>query len=158
MTTKQENHARIKTFVDERKDLWQSRMDLGHVDIEHVFLDSYFDGPADDFVISATTEGRWNYRQAKIKWFLPSISRHPDKRLEEILVHELCHVLLMPEQNLMEYKLAEKQAQEQMNEGEASSLMAMYYDLMEMATENVTQSLTRAWGAAIPGTGLDEST
>lgn len=158
MTTKQENHERIQTFVDERKDLWQKRLRLEHIDIEHVFLDSYFVGPSDDFVVSATTEGRWNYMQAKIKWYLPSIGRHSDHRLEEILVHELVHVLLMPEQNLLDYKLAEKQTKEAMDEGEANSLMAMYYDLLEMSTENVTQTLIRAWGAAVPGTGLDEST
>lgn len=82
---------------------WQKRLGIEHVEIEHVFLDSYFgDDGEEDFKVTAVTEGRWNYYEAKVKWYLPSAIRHDDVKLEETLVHELCHVLLMAEQSIIE--------------------------------------------------------
>lgn len=136
----------IVDFVEARAPVWQVRMKLTHVDIEHVFLDSYFDAAGDDFAVSATTEGRWNYYQAKIKWYLPSVSRHANADLEKICVHELCHVLLMPEQDLLDYKLSQANVKEEMNEESFHTLSAMYYERMEMATEAATKTIMEAWG------------
>lgn len=92
----------IEKLVLERSPLWQHRMMLNHFEIEHVFLDSYFgDDGEEDFKITAVTEARPQYMQAKIKWYLPSAVRHTPRQLEDTLVHEMAHVLLAPEQGIL---------------------------------------------------------
>jgi hypothetical protein len=125
---------------------WQALMGLDHFNISHVFLDSFFgDDGEEDFKVTATTEVRWNYLEAKIKWYLPSAIRHDEEHLKGILVHELCHVLLAAEQGLIDTKLSLK-AEESMTAGEYEVLQEMFYERMELATEQVARviySLTR---------------
>ena len=148
-------YAPLIKFVEERAPIWEDRMGIGHVAIEHAFLDSYYAdaGGGDDFVVTATTEGRWNYMQAKVKWHLPSAVRHDMTEIEKILVHEYAHVLLMPEQALLDNRLAAVNANESMSENEFEATQDFYYERLEMATENVARSLWLAWGPAIKEEG-----
>lgn len=122
--------------------VWQSRLQLDDYEIEHVFLESYFgDDGEEDFKISAVTESRPQYLEAKIKWFLPSIVRHDDAKLEQTLVHELCHVLLSPEQKLVD--------EIRDSEWDGANVRADAYAYqVENVTERVSRSLWTAYGSA----------
>lgn len=147
----------VTRFIELRREPWATRLGIGHYDIEHVYLDSFYDGgdSGDDFKVTATTEGRWNYLQAKVKWYLPSMVRHTDEENEKILVHELCHVLLMPEQELLDYKLQSIASDDERNptENEFDAIQSLYYERLEMATEQTAKAFWRAYGALYPITG-----
>lgn len=138
------NYVAIEAFVRSKAYEWQERMGLTHFEIEHVFLDSYFgDDGEEDFKITAATEVRWNYMQAKIKWYLPSCVRHNNEHLEKTLVHELCHVLLAPEQALVDAKVEEERSD--LTTSDSNALEARYYERMELATEMTTRAIWRTW-------------
>lgn len=121
-------------------------MGLGHFEIEHVFLDSYFgDDGEEDFKITATTETRWNYMQAKIKWYLLSVVRHSDETIIRVLVHELCHVLLAAEQGLIDARLMWESYDRDLSEREADELTERYYELLELSTEMTTRAILNGW-------------
>ena len=131
-------------FINERAAIWQERLCLSHWHIDHAFLDSYFgDDGEEDFKITATTEGRWNYFQAKIKWYMPSAIRHNLDEIERCLVHELCHVILLPEQVLIDVTL-ETEA-EGLENNQADSLTERYHELLELSTEMATRAIWKAW-------------
>jgi hypothetical protein len=134
-------YKELKELIKRQSPLWQALMGLSHFNIENVFLDSYFgeDGE-EDFKVTATTEVRWNYLEAKIKWYLPSAIRHDNNHLEQVLVHELCHVLLAPEQGLIDTQLVLK-AEDSMTSGEYEVLQDLFYERMELATEQVARIL-----------------
>lgn len=104
---------------------WQVRLGLAHWEIQHIFLDE-FDGddPNGNLKVTAYTEVRWNYEQAEIRWYLPSAARATDSEIERVVVHELVHVLLSPEQADIPDKHAEK---------------------MELSTERVTRAFLNIW-------------
>jgi hypothetical protein len=121
-------------------------MGLSHFNVEHVFLDSFLgeDGE-EDFKITATTESRWNYMLAKIKWYLPSAVRHSDETLEHTLVHELTHVLLSPEQVLIDARLQMHSDAEGLSEAEFLLLRDSYYEHLELATEMAAKAIYAGW-------------
>lgn len=126
-------YQRVEGKVRKLAATWQERLGLDHWEIEHVFFDAYeADDRQDDYKTTAITEARWQYLQAKIKWYFPSMLRHSDEVIEKILVHELCHVLLAPEQSLLEPKVA--------------SQADRYSELLELSTEMTTRALCLAWG------------
>lgn len=134
-----ENLVLVKTRV------WEDRLGIAHWTLEHAFLDS-FDNEAeggDDFKTTALTEARWQYLTAKIKWFLPSAVRHSDTELEKILVHELVHVLLAPEQTLV-FERAIDEA-EGMTDADSDKLMLRYSEQLELSTEMTTRALWKAY-------------
>lgn len=129
----------IVKLIEERSAIWVERMNLGDFEIEHAFLDSYFgDDGEEDFKITAVTESRPQYMEAKIKWFLPSAVRHDAKKLEETLVHELAHVLLSPEQGI----LAEIR---QSDMDSAEKVADLYSYQVENATERVARAMWKAY-------------
>lgn len=137
---------RVKAHISRLAPKWQKRMNLLHWDIEHVFLDSFYGDDGDeDFKVTAITESRWQYMQAKIKWYLPSAVRHGDKELEKVLVHELCHVLLAPEQALIDTKTHHDITHTQMLGSEADALWERNYEHLELATEMVTRAIMAGW-------------
>lgn len=127
----------IAELVLRQSPVWQKRMGLAHVEIENVFLDSFFgDDGEEDFKVTAVTEVRWQYDEAKIKWFLPSAIRKDEEQIEETLVHELCHVLLAPEQNL------------DLLEGHhdmVDAYLEAFLEKRELATERTARAIWRAW-------------
>lgn len=130
----------IQAFIDAWSPVWVERMQLGDYLLEHAFLDSYFgDDGEEDFKITATTETRPQYLQAKIKWYLPSAVRHEADVLEHTLVHELCHVLLGPEQGIL---------QELRNSDlpHGDKVADLYAYQLENVTERVCRVLVGAYG------------
>lgn len=77
----------------------------------------------DDSDCAADTDSKWQYRQARIAFYLPALANHDDSDLESVIVHELVHVMI----NGMESKVAEK-----------------FTDQCELAVENVTRALIAA--------------
>lgn len=135
-------YVRVQELVEQLGPIWQERMLLSHWHIEHVFLDSYFgDDGEEDFKVTATTESRWQYFQAKIKWYLPSAIRHDDDELERVLVHELCHVMLAAEQVLVDARLNSDADREQFTNSEHALLVERNYEHLEHATEMAARAI-----------------
>lgn len=138
-------HARIEATVKDASPKWINRMGLSHWQIEHVFLDAQLieEPIVDDYLVTASTEARWNYLQGKIKWYLPSAIRLSNEVIEHTLIHELCHIVLAPEQSLLDIKL------EQMRAGltgeDMDQVVSMMYERLELATEQVARCIIKAW-------------
>lgn len=129
----------VCNLVEARSPVWVARMNLTDFEIEHAFEDSYFgDDGEEDFKITAVTECRPQYLEAKVKWFLPSAVRHDARKLEETLVHELCHVLLAPEQGI----LAEIRQSDLPHGDKVADLYAYQ---VENCTERVARVLWKAY-------------
>jgi len=121
-------------------------MHLNHWVIEHVFIDSYYDDTSgEDFKVTAITESRWQYMQARIKWYLPSAVRHNNDELEKVLVHELCHVLLSPEQALIDTKTTHDTYHSHFLGSDADALWERNYEHLELATEMATKAIMAGW-------------
>lgn len=139
-------YDRIEGAIKKMAPKWQKRLGLDHWEIRHVFIDSFDDDQSsDDYKTTAITETRWQYLQAKIKWFLPSAARHSDLELEKVLVHELVHVLLAPEQQLVDTAIDHSTATHPYTASDHDALSARNYELLELSTESVTRALLTAW-------------
>jgi hypothetical protein len=137
---------RVISSVSKNANKWQRRMGLMHWDIEHVFIDSYYDDSSgEDFKVTAITESRWQYMQARIKWYLPSAVRHSNDELEKVLVHELCHVLLAPEQALIDTKTTNDLYHSHSLGSDADALWERNYEHLELATEMATKAIMAGW-------------
>ena len=137
---------RVASFISKKAPVWQTRMGLDHWHIEHVFLDSYHgDDGEEDFKVTAITESRWQYMQARVKWYLPSAARHDNDELEKVLVHELSHVLLAPEQALIDTKTHHDVSNVSLLATEADALWERNYEHLELATEMVTRAVMAGW-------------
>ena len=44
----------------------------------------------------AETEMRWQYLEADFTWYLPNVLELKDDELEDMVVHEFCHILVDP--------------------------------------------------------------
>lgn len=103
-------------------------MDMSPWDIEHQFHDGFYEDhvQADEYgTTCATTVNRWEYRMARIQWFLTTVAMQSDEKLEEVMVHEFCHVLLGPMHSVIKA-------------GDHCS------KLEELATENVMRAIRSA--------------
>jgi hypothetical protein len=85
-------HAVERYNIIELAEKWQTTLGLGWLSINHRFSESFNDEP----MIVAETEADWEYRQAKITWFLPRVAGITREGLEEVMVHELVHCLTAP--------------------------------------------------------------
>lgn len=97
--------------------------ELGYV-VHHRFMESIA-GEDDDSRIVAETVADWEYRQARIKWYLPVIAGLDDDELLADAVHEYVHVLTAS----MESEIHAKHAKQ-----------------CEFAVESIARVLLRALG------------
>lgn len=58
------------------------------------------DHPTDAWC-AADTEAKWEYRQAKIKVYLPAVAGHTRKDVRGILLHEIVHAIVAPMESLI---------------------------------------------------------
>ena len=80
---------RIKTHLKH----WRTILGLDSWTIRFEYHETrYEDNPARQ----ADTDGSWQYQDATIRFFLPNIAEVDDDEVREIVVHELCHLLLDP--------------------------------------------------------------
>lgn len=137
---------RVTKLITKLAPTWQTRLGLDHWDIQHTHIDTYFgDDNGQDHKVTATTHAQWQYMDANIKWYLPSAVRHDDETLEKILVHELVHVLLAPEQTLVDTEIVHGSSHGQYNETQTNALVERNYEHIELSTEMVTKALLTAW-------------
>ncbi len=127
--------ARIETWAP----VWQERLGLSHIEIEHKYLDTFEDVEPKT---SADCAARWQYDVATIRWYLPSIVRLKRALLEQTLVHELCHVLLAPEQSIVD-------TLNELGTAEAVAAAGVAGQLLELSTERTARALWRGFGPAI---------
>lgn len=114
------HYDNLRADLTELGTKWQNIMDLGHFTINHVFRETVKEDEPDTL---ADTKAFWQYRQARIAWYLPTLSQFGKPEVENAMVHELAHVLLNPI---------------------AENMKANKDDLMELSTENVTRALILA--------------
>ena len=137
---------RVTKLIAKLAPIWQTRLGLDHWDIQHTHIDTYFgDDSGQDHKVTATTHAQWQYMDANIKWYLPSAVRHNDEALEKILIHELVHVLLAPEQTLIDTEITHSSSHGQYSETQTNALVERNYEHIELSTEMVTKALWNAW-------------
>lgn len=116
------HEARVGHLVDR----WVDLMAMEHIDIVNLFSDGLHGEEADTpEVTAAITTASWEYRKAEIHWYLPMVAAMSDEGLEEVVVHELCHVLLGPLKD---------------------HIKAGANKLEELATENAARAILRSAG------------
>lgn len=100
---------------------WEPLLDLPGTEVIHKFHDTKLDpSNADD--TAAVTTANWPYRYAVIDWYLPNLCNQKPSQLEELVVHEYCHVL---------------------NASLEAAVAAERGDVNEIAAQNVTRALLR---------------
>jgi hypothetical protein len=76
---------------------WEHELEMGWLSIGHIFVDQVRGEESDDIEsTAAVTYASWEYRHATITWYLPAVGTMTDEALNDVVVHELVHVLLAP--------------------------------------------------------------
>lgn len=98
---------------------WHKLMSMGHYHLKYVYKRDFC---VDDKSRStyARTSTSWEYREATIEWYMPSLAKATDDELENIVIHEFCHVQMAP--------LSQDQPE-------------VMHEQRELATENFTRIL-----------------
>lgn len=109
--------------VQKRFDYWVAILKLDWWDIKLTRNDSYHPEEED---VAADTNAKWEYRQAVVRVYLPTLVVMTKADLDGVLVHELVHVLIA----VMEAVVP--------NRFEAQR---------EMAVENIARAIIDAHGA-----------
>jgi hypothetical protein len=81
--------ARVQKLINR----WFETMGLGWFHVDMVW------NRERDYKVHTTaakTTTSWQYRNAIIEWFLPSIADSDDDFLENIVIHEFVHILVAP--------------------------------------------------------------
>ena len=89
---KQEKQDLLKDKVLGFVSWWEPLLDLPGIAVEHRFHDKFYDAANVDSTIAETVY-RWPYREAVVHWYLSGVARLDDTAIEEVVVHEYCHVL-----------------------------------------------------------------
>lgn len=110
-----ELEKRVREFADD----WEPLLDLPGISVTHKFHDRYFDEENLD-TTAANTVYQWEYRQAVIHWYLPTVARMDDNDIEMAVVHEYAHLLTGPVRDL---------------------ITSNKHERLELATENVARAL-----------------
>lgn len=80
---------RVQKYIDK----WFTAMGMGWFQVTMTWNR---ERDADNPNTAARTISNWQYRNAEIIWFVPTIPDQDDDFLEGIVVHEFTHVLLSP--------------------------------------------------------------
>lgn len=94
MTDKEYRSA--KSRVEKLIEKWFKPIGMGWW---QVYID-YNRGYSDELTTIAITNCNWQYRTGHIEFFLPVCQELNDEKLEEAIVHEFCHILVAPIQDL----------------------------------------------------------
>jgi hypothetical protein len=98
-------------------DKWNDLLELHWCNITLHRSDSF---RADDNACAADTAAQWQYREATINVYLPAIAHFSDPEIEELLVHEMVHILV----NSLESLVGDR-----------------HVNLRELSVENVARAL-----------------
>lgn len=107
--------------------------DIAHHFVEGLDGDTELDkdGKVTVYKTCAATTTTWEYRSAKITWYLSTVCRIDDDELEWTAVHEYVHVLMAPLATLVPPK-------------------DLHGKLEEFVTESLARAIMRARGSACP--------
>lgn len=97
MTDKEyrEQKKRVQKYIDK----WFKTIGLGWFRVEFSWSrERYADSPN----TAGRTTSSWQYKDAGITWYLPALAEIDDDHLENVVVHEFCHVLLSGLAQMME--------------------------------------------------------
>lgn len=111
--------------VDERVTYWQNVLKLDHITLRLVYTDEVCTERT-----YAETTADWEYLQADIKFYLARVASGTDERLDEVIIHELVHVMMAP--------FAEEVSETFSNQKAKN---------IELATENITRAIRGAHSA-----------
>jgi len=84
----------VKTLMEIIEE-WEPRLDLPGITVRHKFHETTLD-PSNPDQTAAVCTTKWEYRTANIDWYLPNLCDQDEQDLEQIVVHEYCHVLNAP--------------------------------------------------------------
>lgn len=145
MPKKSNPHAVLEEFIHDRMDLWQERLGLDHWTIDTRCNAGFMaeDGQG-SMRCTAETEGRWQYMQAVVTFYMDAAARHSWEEIDRICCHEMVHVLLMPEQSAFFEKSVDDA--DGAYDKDADQMLAMRAERLELSTEMATRALLRAWG------------
>jgi hypothetical protein len=82
--------ARIKRFIYK----WVTPLGLGWWKVDIEWLDGPPETPHEGFDKAADCRAQWPYRKATVRFWLNATMDMDDEDLEEMVVHELCHILV----------------------------------------------------------------
>lgn len=80
---------RYQSRVERTVKRWQTVMDLGFVSIYNYFSDEESKNIAEVMT-------NWEYREAGIVWYNQHIRKLAQEQLDEVVVHELGHIIVAP--------------------------------------------------------------
>ena len=88
-----ERYETLKAEILEKSDRWRTAMDLGWLAIDHTFVEGFSE---EDAQTICETNSHWEYREARIRWYMASASRLTEKELDLTVLHELVHTITDP--------------------------------------------------------------
>lgn len=125
--------ARVQRLLDK----WQAPLGLGWWKVTHYwYRESLNDDHPDDGQsnIAADTKVNWPYMEAAVRWCLPIIAEQTDARIEWLVLHELCHILVN------EMRAGEDTARLDHEERVCSTLAAAFVWADEAATKRAKKA------------------
>lgn len=85
----EETKQRLERYLKK----WHPLLQMGFFQLKYQYIRGLC---TDDSQTCAVTNTHWVYRRAHITWFIEKLASLSDAELEDIVVHEFCHVLLAP--------------------------------------------------------------
>lgn len=84
--------------IDKLGKSWQQELGLYWIDIMHVHVPDFKEN--DHLVVAETdTYSTWQYRNAKVAWYLASAIRLDQRELDDCIAHEYAHIMVAPIEN-----------------------------------------------------------
>jgi len=80
---------RLEKHIGRRVEFWRGTMDLGFIAVHNFFSD-------EEVPQTAEVLTNWEYREAAIIWYRSNCENLSPAEIDEVVVHELSHVLVAP--------------------------------------------------------------
>lgn len=88
-----QRYAETKERLEKYLTKWHPLLQMGFTELKYEYVRGLC---PDDESTCACTNSSWTYRKAHITWYIEKLSTLSDHELEDVVVHELVHVLLAP--------------------------------------------------------------
>lgn len=85
-------YAEMKERLEKMLSKWHPLLQMGW----HTLKYKYVRGYDEDDSVCAVTKASWTYRRGYITWYMQKLYELNEDELENIVVHEFCHILLAP--------------------------------------------------------------
>lgn len=91
MTDKE--YEALKKKITKLTTLWRDELGLGSYRLHHNWARTTKERVDN---CGAEVKMRWEYMEADFTWYVPALQDLDDDELEEVVVHEFCHILIAP--------------------------------------------------------------